>query len=227
MTEQKLAAVGRFSSAIAHEIRNPVAMISSALTTAFNRGPDSPESREMFDIAAREASRLEGLTTDFLAYARPRCLSKQRCDLADSIAYVADVCRPRAAETGVAVRSEYPDSLWSEADSGQLQQALLNLAMNAIEASPSGGTVVLRGKRDPQRLRIEIENSRGPIPPEATEHVFEPFFTTKPYGTGLGLAIARSIAMAHGGELVLSRNEPEIVQFSLILPACEREAERT
>jgi two-component system sensor histidine kinase HydH len=227
MTEQKLAAVGRFSSAIAHEIRNPVAMISSALTTAFNRGPESPESREMFDIAAREASRLEGLTTDFLAYARPRSLSRQPCDLADSIAYVADVCRPRAAETGVAVRNESPDGLLSDADSGQLQQALLNLAMNAIEASPSGGTVVLRGTRDPQQLRIEVENSRGPIEPGAAEHIFEPFFTTKPFGTGLGLAIARSIAMAHGGELVLSRNEPEIVQFSLTLPVFESEGERT
>jgi signal transduction histidine kinase len=225
--EEKLAAVGRFSSAIAHEIRNPVAMISSALTTAFNRGPDAPESREMFDIAAREASRLERLTTDFLTYARPRSLFKQRCDVADSIAYVADVCRPRASETGVALRREGPDELWAEIDSGQLQQALLNLAMNAIEASPSGAEVTLRGVRDKDRLRIEIENTRGPIPAGAAEHIFEPFFTTKPSGTGLGLAIARSIVMAHGADLILSRNNPEMVQFSIILPLGRREAEHT
>jgi len=227
LIEEKLAAVGRFSSAIAHEIRNPVAMISSALTTAFNRGPDSPESREMFDIAAREASRLERLTTDFLTYARPRSLSKQRCDVADSIAYIADVARPRATETGVTIRRDGPDGLWADIDSGQLQQALLNLAMNAIEATPSGAAVTLRGVRDNHRLRIEIENTCGPILSGAAEHIFEPFFTTKPSGTGLGLAIARSIVMAHGGDLILSRNEPDMVQFSIILPIGGREAERS
>lgn len=226
LIEEKLAAVGRFSSAIAHEIRNPVAMISSALATGFKRGPDSPESREMFDIAAREASRLEKLTTDFLAYARPRSPSKQRCDVADSIAYVADVCRPRAAETGIAIRKECPDELWADVDSGQLQQALLNLAMNAIEASPSGAAVKLRGLRADNSLGIEIENSGGPIPADAVTHIFEPFFTTKPSGTGLGLAIARSIAIAHGGDLILSRNEPETVRFSIILPIGGTEPER-
>jgi two-component system, NtrC family, sensor histidine kinase HydH len=227
LIEERLAAVGRFSSAIAHEIRNPVAMISSALTTAFHRGPDSRESREMFHIAAREASRLERLTTDFLTYARPRSLSKQRCDVGDSIAYIADVCRPRATETGVAVRSEGSDELWADIDSGQLQQALLNLAMNATEASPSGAAVTLRGVRDDHSLRIEIENSGGPISSGAAEHIFEPFFTTKPSGTGLGLAIARSIVMAHGGDLILSRNEPAMIQFSIILPIGGSEAERT
>jgi signal transduction histidine kinase len=105
-----------------------------------------------------------------------------------------------------------------------LQQALLNLAMNAIEASPSGAAVVLRGRRDNDRIRIEIENSHGPIPADAVGCIFEPFFTTKPSGTGLGLAIAHSIVRAHGGELVLSRNEPDLVQFSIVLPFYTREA---
>ena len=227
MIEEKLAAVGRFSSAIAHEIRNPVAMISSALTTAFGYDVESSERQEMFDIAAKEASRLERLTTDFLAYARPRTLSKHRCDVAHSIAYIADVCRPHAKETGVAIRTEGPEGLWAETDSGQLQQALLNLAMNAIEASPERSAVLLRGRFDGNCLLIEIENSHGPIPPAAADRIFEPFFTTKPSGTGLGLAIARSIAKAHGGDLILSRNERQMVRFSIILPTGEPEPEHT
>jgi signal transduction histidine kinase len=226
LIEEKLAAVGRFSSAIAHEIRNPVAMISSALTTAFNRELYSAESQEMFKIAAKEASRLEKLTADFLAYARPRAPSKERCDVADSIAYIADICRPRAAEVAVAIRSEGSNELWADIDGGQLHQALLNLAMNAVEASPSGAMVVLRGRRDGDRIRIEVENSHGPIPANEVGCIFEPFFTTKPGGTGLGLAIAHSIVLGHGGELVLSRNEPEVVQFSIILPVDSRYAER-
>jgi signal transduction histidine kinase len=222
LIEEKLAAVGRFSTAIAHEIRNPVAMISSALTTASSHRLDSAESQEMFEIAAKEAGRLERLTTDFLAYARPRCPSKERGDVADSIAYIADICRPRAAELGVAVHCEVSDGLWADIEGGQLQQALLNLAMNAVEASASGAAVILRGKRDHDRIHIEIENSNGPIPADVAGCIFEPFFTTKPGGTGLGLPIAHSIVLAHEGELVLSRNEPGVVQFSILLPVYTR-----
>jgi signal transduction histidine kinase len=219
LIEEKLAAVGRFSSAIAHEIRNPVAMILSALTTASNLQVGSAESREMFEIAASEAARLERLTTDFLNYARPRMPSKQRSDVSDSIAYIADICRPRAVEARVGVRNEGPEGLWAMVDSGQLQQALLNLAVNAIEASPPDATVVLRGCRDQASIRIEVENASGPIETQTAARIFEPFFTTKPTGTGLGLAIARSFALAHDGDLILSRNQPNFVQFSIVLPA--------
>jgi two-component system sensor histidine kinase AtoS len=81
----------------------------------------------------------------------------------------------------------------------------------------------MRGSHDHDTIRIEIENPNGPIPPDVAKCVFEPFFTTKPAGTGLGLAIARSIVLAHGGDLVLSHNEPSLVQFSISLPAMNSE----
>jgi signal transduction histidine kinase len=217
--EEKLAAVGRFSNAIAHEIRNPVAMITSALKTAARHAPDSAESREMFEIAGSEAARLEKLTTDFLTYARPRTPAKRRNDVADSIAYIADICRPRAAEKGVTISSEAGEELWAEVDGGQLQQALLNLAMNAIEASESNAAVLLRGNRQGGQIRIDVENGNGPIAPEVVNCIFEPFFTTKAAGTGLGLAIARSFALAHGGDLVLAQNREDLVRFTICLPA--------
>ncbi len=226
LIEEKLAAVGRFSSAIAHEIRNPVAMISSALATAFNNSLDSSERDEMFEIAAKEAARLEKLTTDFLVYARPRPPAKQPGDVAESIGYVADICRPRATERALTIVADAPEGLRARIDSGQVQQALLNLLMNAIEASVSDGVVLLRGKRDNGLIRIEIENANGPIPREAVDRVFEPFFTTKPSGTGLGLAIAHNIVRSHGGDLVLSRNQADSVQFSITLPAYTGESEQ-
>jgi two-component system, NtrC family, sensor histidine kinase HydH len=223
--EDKLAAVGRFSSAIAHEIRNPVAMIASALATARNGALDAEQREEMFDIAANEATRLEKLTGDFLAYARPRPPAAQPCDVAESLAYIADICRAHAGERSVGVTIAAPAGLYASIDSGQIQQGLLNLAMNAIEASPPGGVVAIRGKRDGAAIRVEVENSGGPIPPRTVERVFEPFFTTKPTGTGLGLAIARNITRAHGGELALSRNESGRVEFSITLPACNGTSE--
>ena len=216
--EEKLAAVGRFSSAIAHEIRNPVAMISSALAMAENHDPGSPQSREMHEIATREAARLEKMTTDFLAYARPRSPERVHSDVAATVGYIADILRPRAAESGINVHCECGEALWAEIDAGQLQQALLNVAMNAVEASRRGETVTLRGCLDSENVLIDIENANGPIPAATAACIFEPFFTTKPSGTGLGLAIARNIVLAHGGELVLAENRVDLVRFALRIP---------
>lgn len=223
LVEEKLAAVGRFSSAIAHEIRNPVAMISSALATAFNDGMSPNERQEMFEIAAKEATRLEKLTTDFLAYARPRPPAPQPGDVSDSLGYVVELCGPYAHEKSVSIQAEASHRLDANFDWGQVQQALLNLMMNAIEASPAGGVVHVRGIRDNGLIRVDVINSNGPIPGDAVDRIFEPFFTTKPAGTGLGLAIARSIVRGQGGELVLSQNQADSVQFSVTLPGA-REA---
>ena len=219
LEEEKLAAVGRFSSAIAHEIRNPVAMISSALATASQREPGSAENREMYEIATKESVRLERLTTDFLTYARPRAPSKTLSDVSASVGYIAEICRPRAAANQVEVRCDCSEELRAEVDAGQLQQALLNLAMNAVEASAPGGLVQLRARRQRDQLLIEIENGNGPIPASTVACIFEPFFTTKPSGTGLGMAISRNIAIAHGGDVMLARNDSEMIRFVVMLPA--------
>ena len=225
-TEEKLAAVGRFSSAIAHEIRNPVAMISSALATAQSYGIESVESRDLFEIATKETSRLERLTTDFLTYAKPRTPAKSIEDIADSVGYIAEICQPHAAAVGVLVRCDCESGLFVEIDGGQLQQALLNLAKNAIDASAAGASISLRGRQAQGSVYIEIENGGSPIPPSAVDRIFEPFFTTKEAGTGLGLAIARNLIVSNDGDLTLTRNEPNIIQFSIMFPMSDRLEER-
>jgi len=219
LQEERLAAVGRLASAIAHEIRNPVSAIVSALSTASRGNLEHTEREEMFDIAAKEAARLEKLTTDFLAYARPRGPQKTPCSVDDTLGYVADICRPRASERSVMIRSEAPGDLVMEMDAGQVQQALVNLVMNAVEASSPGGSVgLLAGADGNGCIHIDVEDAADAIPPEAVARIFEPFFTTKPQGTGLGLAIARNIARGHGGDLVLLANEPGRVCFSMTFP---------
>ncbi len=220
LQEEKLAAVGRLSSAIAHEIRNPVAMISSSIATAKRLSGSDRE--EMFAIASDEANRLVTLTTDFLAYARPRPPKLASTSVADAVAYVADAARAHASEKGVRFEVETPPDLAAEMDSGQVHQALLNLIINAVDASPTGGTVCLRSHTHDYRICIEVENSGQPIPQEEVVRIFEPFFTTKPKGSGLGLPIARNIARAHGGDLFVEVNGPERVRFSLTLPVANR-----
>src|SRR5664279_2503483 len=219
LIEEKLAAVGRLSSAIAHEIRNPVAMISSSLATA-TRGALDPEQREMmFNIAAKEAMRLEQLTNDFLAYARPRPLTKSINNVADLLAYVADLSRAHADSRRVSLTVNAPDELLCDCDPAGLQQLLLNLVMNAIDAFSAPATVTLTGREVAGRVLIEVENRGDGIAPDQVGRIFEPFFTTKPRGTGLGLAIARTIARSQGGDLTLTENGPERVRFSVNLPA--------
>jgi len=225
LSEEKLAAVGRLSRAIAHEIRNPVAMISSSLATATRPGQDESERREMFAIAAKEAARLERLTTDFLAYARPRAAQTTRATVADTLNYVATVARAHAANEGVAIDVSADRALTGDFDASQIQQALLNLVLNAIDACGRGGSVTLKAEtNDNGAIQIEVSDPAGPIATEIVARIFEPLFTSKPSGSGLGLAIARNIARAHGGDVVLTTNEPGRVCFSIQIPARTSEA---
>ena len=222
LAEERFAAVGRLSSAIAHEIRNPVAMISSSLAMALHPGQNEAQRKEMFAIAAREAERLEHLTTDFLAYARPRVLQAARTGVTDQLNYVAATARARAIEKGVAVKVEAEANLEGVFDGFQIQQALFNLVLNAIEACQPGDIVTLRaGTAGNGVIEFDVVDPAGPITSDSTARLFEPFFTTKPTGTGLGLAIARNIAHAHHGDLVLKINQPGEVCFSLKIPATE------
>jgi two-component system, NtrC family, sensor histidine kinase HydH len=224
LSEEKLAAIGRLSRALAHEIRNPVAMISSSLATAMRTGQDESERAEMFAIAAKEAARLEQLTTDFLVYARPRAPQIAHADLSDLLNYTATVARAHAANKGVAIDVATQKDLQADLDPSQIQQALLNLLINAVDACASGDAVRLNAEQngETQTIRIDVIDSAGPIPQDSVSRIFEPLFTTKQGGNGLGLAIARNIVRAHGGEIMLRSNEPGQVCFSIELPAGSR-----
>jgi signal transduction histidine kinase len=221
LREERLAAVGRLSSAIAHEIRNPVAMIASSIATA--RQLTGEEREEMFAIAADEANRLSNLTTDFLDYARARPLNLSELAVSDVVGYVADASRAHASKKGVRFELEVPAELTVCTDGAQLQQALMNLLLNAVDASPVDAKVLIRVHDNNEgKIHIDIENAGAPITEPALSRIFEPFFTTKPRGTGLGLAIARNLARTQGGDLLLVGNEPGRVCFSLIMPRfCE------
>ena len=220
VAEEKLAAVGRLSSAIAHEIRNPVAMIASSLDLASREAQQSPLREEMFGIATEEAARLEKLTTDFLSYARVKELDKKETPLAPLLEYISSLAKARAAESSVSIKTVCAENLTAEIDASQIQQALLNLMMNALDATPEGGAITLGANFEgaDESVNLFVENSGAAIDEEAVLRIFEPFFTNKSKGTGLGLAIVRNTARAHGGEAFLASNEPNRVRFVIRLP---------
>ncbi len=218
--EEKLAAVGRLAGAIAHEVRNPVTMIVSALRLATDETVDASKRLEWFGVASDEARRLETLTQDFLTYARQKEPDRQPISLSTVVGYVAGLARARESATGVRLRVECPVDATVHVDAFQIHGALLNLLVNAFDATPAGGEIVLGADAEPGGgAALWVENPGPAIPPDVVPRLFEPFFTTRPSGTGLGLAIARATAQAHGGEVDLTKNEEGRVRFTLRIPS--------
>ncbi len=223
IVEEKLAAIGRLAGNIAHEIRNPVAMISSSLQTASNPAVIQPIREEMLQIASKEADRLARLTTDFLNYARPSAPQRRPVSVGDLISYTADVIKAHAESRSIDVSQTVSADFCIEADATQVQGALLNLALNGIDATTPPGRLHLKCFLAGSFVQIDVTNTGRPIAAADLPHIFEPFYSTKPNGTGLGLAIARRVAQAHGGDLWLSCNEEGCVVFSLTLAAPSNE----
>lgn len=217
LAEERLAAVGRLASGIAHEIRNPVAMIASSLATAAELSADPSEREEMFAIAARQAKRLEILTGEFLHYARPSVPERALFPVNDIIGHVVSMIRLRAAERSIEVCDQLGDEVTGNIDASQVEGALLNLGINAIDATPDGGVITFRSRCESSILTVDVENSGSAIAEHHLLRIFEPFFTTKPTGTGLGLAIAKGVARAHGGDLWISKNQDGAVVFTMTL----------
>jgi signal transduction histidine kinase len=220
LKSEKLAAVGRLASGIAHEIRNPVAMIASALATAADTATDAQERDEMFAIADRQAKRLERLTTDFLTYARPSAPRRTPILISDLLSSIAAVTRVRVTGREIRLACLVACDETVNLDASQVEGALLNLTLNAIDAVDGTGGIDIRARMEDSLLGIEVQNSGRAIPELHLARIFEHFFTTKPGGTGLGLAAARGVARAHGGDLWVSRNEEGSVTFTMTLAAC-------
>lgn len=219
LQEEKLAAIGRLASAVAHEIRNPVAIICSAMEAAGSRDLTPSDQAAMSGIALTEARRLAKLTTDFLSYAQPGDLPRTEVDVLLLIGYIASIAKAQAMGRHVAIALDLADGCRLFGNEDQLQQALLNLIRNAIDASPDGGEVFVRCEPQTTCVRITVENGGPQIPLHAVPKIFEPFFTAKAGGTGLGLSIARKIAETHGGTLTLAENREGQIRFDLTLPA--------
>jgi signal transduction histidine kinase len=244
---QKLAAVGMLAAEVAHEIGTPLNVIAGRAEALGRTVPaDHPERRHL-DLILRQTERITGIIRALLDYSRPRRPELRREAVVPILGRVADLllgrCRARDVCIRVLLDARLP-AVWGNAD--QLQQLFLNLLLNALDASPRGGTVrvlegpepvlpeggraaITRGKAERACLAIHVVDEGGGIPADRLDHVFQPFFSTKDrgQGTGLGLPIVEEIARAHRGEVeVLSipgRGTEVIVRLPLADEALEPE----
>ena len=215
----RLSALGELSAGLAHEIRNPLGSIDGAVQI-LGRSQLPEETRQEFsELARQEVTRLNGLVTNFLEFARPqppRILTTEIDLLLES---VAKLTSETAAMAHVTVQVESAEALPPvSVDPEQIKQVLLNLVINAIQSMPNGGSITLCTLRNGGSIQVDVQDEGCGIEAKDMERVFDPFFTTRSNGTGLGLSIAYQIVHQHGGHIAAKRNPKRGMTFSVTLP---------
>lgn len=222
---RKLATLGELTSAMAHEIKNPLGIILSAAEIIMNPERVEEDRRQAAEFIRDEAKRLDERMSVFLNFSRPRppefsVQSIHRVLMQTIIAYET-LARP-----GLAIWTDFGPCLpHVRIDADQMQQVFLNLLMNADQAMPAGGTITISTRPGAAEGWVAIEVAdEGPGLPEAEiAKIFEPFYSTKPRGTGLGLAIVMHIVTAHGGRVEVRNREPAGAAFTVSLPGSNAE----
>jgi len=223
-TTRRLASLGRLAAGVAHEIRNPLSSIKGFATYFRDRYRDNPEDQKTSEVMIQEVDRLNRVISQLLEFARPPVIQKKRASLQSLIQRSLKMIERQTSAKGIQVLSELPSDIQDvDLDPDGINQVLLNLYLNAIEAMEQGGTltVSLSKKESSPWVKLTVTDTGAGISREDLEHVFDPYFTTKQTGTGLGLAIVHKIIEAHRGEV---RAESEVgrgTTVSVLLPAAE------
>jgi hypothetical protein len=221
--------MGQLTASIAHEVNHPIATArnnaASALWFLSRDPPDLEEVREALECVLNDADRAGAIVNRIRAHVKGAAPQRISFDISDAVNELMALARSELEKNGVTVRLRLAEGLASiRGDRVQVQQVLLNLILNAVEAmnSVDGGARELSISTEPRgadEILVVVRDSGPGLDPERRERVFDSFYTTKPAGMGLGLSICRSIVEAHGGRLWAGANEPGGATFQFTLPA--------
>ena len=226
---EKLAAVGRLAAGVVHEINNPLATIAACAESlekrikegTFGDSPDAEDLRDYLGLIRDEAFRCKSITNGLLDFSRLRAGQRVPVDMNEVIKCTARLVTHQQRGDNIRIEIEAEDDLpMVLGDVGQLQQAVIALATNAIDAMPDGGTLSLRATHVGSRVLVEVKDTGIGISPENMTKIFDPFFTTKDVGqgTGLGLAVCYGILSDHGGRLDVRSSVAVGTTFIITLP---------
>ncbi|MFH0877063.1 MAG: ATP-binding protein [Candidatus Omnitrophota bacterium] len=234
---EKLAALGRFSSGIAHEVKNPLGIILGGIEFLERESAGKDEKNALALQKMKEALlRADHILLGLLKFSRPSQLTIERVPVKDLIEDVLSFYNYRTSLINIHIRTETAENLYFEVDKNQIQQALLNVFMNAVEALPQGGEIAIKSYRMVDRelpverslCVIEIKDSGTGISKDHLTKIVEPFFTTKrdKKGTGLGLAVTKMIIENHKGEMLIDSELNRGTTVRILLP-CAAEGGRS
>lgn len=221
---QQMATLAQLATGVAHEIRNPLTSIKMLIQVNRAKFADEGLPTDDLELVEHEIRRMERSVTSLLEYARPEKSEFTRVALHDVVRNTVHLIEGRCKSQNVDVVVDTPKNLSEvDGDRAQLQQLLLNLALNALDAMPDGGTLSLLVSQDQDQIEVCVRDTGVGIHSDVAGELFSPFVTTKENGVGLGLGICRRIALAHQGSLAgfnRSSNDPSLsgAEFRLRLP---------
>ncbi len=224
---EKLATAGQLAAGIAHEIGSPLGVARGRAEMIVLRGAVDETDAKNVRIIVERIDHVSRLITQLLDYLRPQASRVQSVDATQSLRVVAELLQPQASSRDVTLDlHESSESTTLRADPSQLQQVLVNLVMNAIDACDEGGHVTLSAQRRSDAVVLEVADDGRGIDPDDRAHVFDPFFTTKKrgQGTGLGLWVVAQVARAHDAEIELDTTRGSGTTFRIVWPAVEHAA---
>jgi len=216
---EKMAAAGRLSASIAHEVNNPLQAVQNCLHLAGRQDLPQEKRDEYFGLAQTELERLIVTVRRMLDFYRPGATLQEKVDLAEMLQYILNLMSKQLLESGVKVIVDFLGNIPTvKAVGSQIQQVFINLILNAMDAMPEGGVLNITVRAPKGGVEIIFQDQGKGIPPEQQENVFEPFFSTKEGGTGLGLTVSYNIVTAHGGILELLAARAPGACFRIFLP---------
>ncbi|HET6648207.1 MAG TPA: ATP-binding protein [Pyrinomonadaceae bacterium] len=233
---EKLAAIGRLAAGVVHEINNPLATISACAEAlesrlqegAFSQGDTTnalDDLRDYLALIRSEAFRCKSITNGLLDFSRARASEHSLLNLSDVINSAARLLAHQQRDGKIEFQIQTPDEPLPllSGDAGQLQQAIIALATNAVDAMPLGGTLTVSARHEGEKVLVEVSDTGVGIAPENIAKIFEPFFTTKEVGrgTGLGLAVCYGILTEHGGSLDVQSTPGVGTTFTITLPVAK------
>ncbi len=218
---QKLAALGRLTSGVAHEIKNPLnAMVIHVALLRQKLGDAGPEARGYLDVLDEEIRRLDRVVQGFLTFTRPEELQLDYVRLDEVIKEVLRLVSGEAGKKGIEIETDIPDDLPPVyGDRELLQQAFLNLMLNACEAMPEGGRLgVMTRRGDERQVEVDIQDSGLGIVAEEIPKIFDLYYTTKDGGSGIGLSLVYRIVQLHDGNVEVNSTQGGGSRFTIKLP---------
>jgi two-component system, NtrC family, sensor histidine kinase HydH len=220
---ERLAAVGRMAGGVAHEVRNPLSSIKGLALLLKSKFPAGSKEQDTAELLIQETERMNRTITEMLSFTRPSALHLGRVDLALLLGRSLQLIKAEAEENGVVTALETQENLLPVlGDVDRLQQVMMNILLNAIQAMERGGElrVSLGNRVDGQEVELRVSDTGEGIAAELLPQVFYPYFTTKQGGTGIGLAISQKIIADHNGTIELESESGQGTTVIIRLPAC-------
>jgi len=216
---ERLSSMGEMAAGISHEIRNPLGIIRSSAELLKKKAAKVDPANTIPDIIVEEANRLNRIITDFINYAKPRSPNFAACRVEEVIDKNITFLEAQINEQGYVVKKNYQNSLPEiMADSTMLYQSFLNILINAMQAMPDGGRILIEVGAGDHLVTVHFDDEGQGIPHENLGKIWDPFFTTKEMGTGLGLGIVKNIVESHGGSIQIVNRPVRGARVTIELP---------